>query len=150
MKIYLASSWRNEAQPEILSLLTRAGHDVYDFRNPASMNTGFSWREVHPEWKVWNAQQFRDGLAHPVAQAGFRLDRAALDWAEAGVLLLPCGKSAHLEAGYLAGQGKPVIVLLTEAIVEAELMYLLCHSIATNRPELLQILRHLEEEKRFG
>ncbi len=32
--IYLASSWRNDLQPEVLLALRDAGHAVYDFRNP--------------------------------------------------------------------------------------------------------------------
>lgn len=42
--------------------------------------------------------------------------------ADACVLLLPCGNSAHLEAGWFAGQRKPVAVLCWE-LREPELMY---------------------------
>ena len=34
MKIYVASSWRNERQPDVVQALRNAGHDVYDFRHP--------------------------------------------------------------------------------------------------------------------
>ena len=30
MKIYLASSWRNQHQPEVLQALRAAGHEVYE------------------------------------------------------------------------------------------------------------------------
>ena len=30
MKVYVASSWRNERQQEIVRALREAGHDVYD------------------------------------------------------------------------------------------------------------------------
>ena len=43
-------------------------------------------------------------------------------WADACVLLLPCGASAHLEAGWFSGAGKPVAVVAPE-IREPELMY---------------------------
>lgn len=32
MKLYLASSWRNNIYPGILHTLRRFGHEVYDFR----------------------------------------------------------------------------------------------------------------------
>ena len=32
MKIYVASSWRNEYQPTVVSGLCKLGYDVYDFR----------------------------------------------------------------------------------------------------------------------
>lgn len=45
-----------------------------------------------------------------------------MKWADACVLLLPSGMSAHLEAGWFSGAGKPVAVLAPE-IREPELMY---------------------------
>lgn len=44
-RIYVASSWRNPIQPEVVRHLREAGHEVYDFRNPAPGQEGFSWRE---------------------------------------------------------------------------------------------------------
>ena len=62
--------------------------------------------------------------------------RLALDWADAGVLLLPCGRSAHLELGYLIGQGKPTSILLTDG--EPELMYSLASRLCCDTNELLE------------
>ncbi len=36
MKVYIASSWRNEYQPTVVARLREAGHDVYDFRAATS------------------------------------------------------------------------------------------------------------------
>lgn len=33
-KIYVASSWRNPYQPEVVAALRKTGYEVYDFRNP--------------------------------------------------------------------------------------------------------------------
>ena len=38
MKIYVASSWRNQHQPEIVTMLRANGFKVYDFRKPALGN----------------------------------------------------------------------------------------------------------------
>ena len=32
-RIYVASSWRDPYQPEVVAALREAGHEVYDFRN---------------------------------------------------------------------------------------------------------------------
>lgn len=126
MKIYLASSWRNAYQPSVLAALRAAGHEVYDFRNPAPGNTGFSWRQIDPELtSALSVERLRNALGHEIAEAGFRLDFDAMKWADACVLLLPSGMSAHLEAGWCAGQGKRVLVLAPE-IREPELMYKMC------------------------
>ncbi len=123
MKIYLASSWRNKYQPEVLAALHAAGFDVYDFRNPAPGNKGFSWSQCDPDLAAnLSVDRMRRVLAHPVARAGFKLDDDGMNWADACVLLLPSGMSAHLEAGWIGGSGRPVAVLAPE-IREPELMY---------------------------
>ncbi len=122
VKIYVASSWRNPIQQDVVAALRKAGHEVYDFRNPAPGNHGFRWSDIDPDWQNWGGEGFTAALKHPIAEAGFALDKEALDWCEACVLVLPSGKSAHLEAGYTIGQGKPTAVLLAERM-EPELMY---------------------------
>lgn len=121
MKIYLASSWRNEHQPTVLRDLRAAGHEVYDFKNPAPGNSGFGWRQVIDR-PIANVADLLEALAHPVAERGFRYDFEAMVMSDACVLLLPCGNSAHLEAGWFAGRMRPVAVLVPE-LREPELMY---------------------------
>jgi hypothetical protein len=138
-KIYLASSWRNERQPVVLKALRQYGHEVYDFRNPAPGNTGFQWSEIDPDWQEWTSGQYIDALSHPVAEAGFALDWGAMQWADTGVLLLPSGRSAHIEAGYFVGARKPLHILLT-AEQEPELMYLMATSLSRSIAELVHWL----------
>ena len=135
MKIYLASSWRNEMQPRAVGWLVNAGHEVYDFKNPPG-RTGFAWREVSEDWQGWTTERYIAGLHHPVSQAGFASDFAAMEWADCGVLLLPCNRSAHLEAGWFAGQGKPLHIFLPGEGHEPELMYLMASSISRSFDEL--------------
>lgn len=130
MKTYLASSWRNPYQPVVLEELRNAGFQVYDFRNPKPGNTGFGWRQTIDR-PIKTGDDLLEALAHPRAQEGFDLDFSAMRWAEACVLLLPCGNSAHLEAGWFAGCGKPVAVLCRE-LREPELMYK-CFDVADGR-----------------
>lgn len=123
MKIYVASSWRNLIQPEVVLRLRSLGHDVYDFRNPAPGNTGFSWREIHPDWENWTPEQYREALNHPVAKEGFRHDMTALRECQACLLVLPSGRSASWEFGWALGNGKHGAVLMLDKC-EPELMYL--------------------------
>ena len=124
-KIYLASSWRNPNQPRAVEMLRAAGHEVYDFRNPKPDKPGFSWGDVAEDWKGWWPGEFiRKGLKHPIAEGAFKTDKDALDWCDTCVLLLPCGRSAHLEAGYAIGRDKPTLIVLDNCNFEPELMYL--------------------------
>ena len=102
-KIYLASSWRNERQPQAVQILRDAGHEVYDFRNPAE----------------------------------FTRDKAALDWCDTCILLLPCDRSAHLEARYAIGQGKSTLIVYEPKNFELELMYLLADNVACGLADML-------------
>lgn len=135
MNIYVASSWRNEIQPVVVEILRKCGHTVYDFKNPEPGNNGFQWSEVDPEWKKWKSWQFKNGLKHPIAEEGFKLDFDAMKDADCCVLVLPCGKSAHTEAGWMKGAGKKVYVFMPFDD-EPELMYKIHDDILVNFDDL--------------
>lgn len=139
-KIYLATSWKNNQQPILVELLRTYGHEVYDFRNPNNTTKGFQWEFVDPNWKNWSAKDYIEGLQTPAAQIGFNLDFNAMKWADVGLLLLPCGRSAHLELGWMAGAGKKTIIL-TNDNEEPELMALLADKIFCKVSEVLNYLK---------
>ena len=141
-RIYVASSWRNARQPDVVRALLRvAGHEVYDFRSPRPGDTGFHWSEIDPQWQAWDASTCRSALDHAIAQAGFASDFAAMQWATAFVLVQPCGRSAHLELGWAAGAGKRTAVLLAEG-QEPELMVRMVDCICITVAEVLAWLEH--------
>lgn len=135
--VYVASSWRNEALHRgAVAALSSAGHDVYNFRNAAP----FGWREIdESNDRSWltDPRRFREGLKHPIAQRGFASDMDALRKCDACVLVLPCGRSAHLELGWATGMQKHSIVLLDDPMSEPELMYLMCDAICVDIDEVI-------------
>lgn len=138
MNIYVASSWRNETLHRLtVEALRSAGHEVYDFRNPQPGDSGFAWRQIDDD-RSWltDPARFREGLKHPIAARGFALDMGALRRCDACVLVLPCGRSAHLELGWASGAGKRSIVLLDDPLSEPELMYLMCDVICVSIDEV--------------
>ena len=139
MNIYVASSWRNTKQPSVVECLRVAGHEVYDFRNPSESDCGFAWSEIDPEWQTWGAKEFRANLDHPMSEAGFKSDMIALEWADAVVLVLPCGRSAHLELGWACGSGKRTAILLT-GTDEPELMYKMVDLVSDSLQEIVEWL----------
>lgn len=143
MRIYVASSWRNQEQPNVVKALRSAGHEVYDFRNPAPGDNGFGWSEIDPDWKNWSKEQYLQALEHPIAIDGFNKDLAGMERAEAFVLVMPCGRSAHLEAGWAIGRGKPTAILLAEG-QEPELMYRLADRLCTGLDEVLAWLAEIQ------
>lgn len=122
-RIYVASSWRNEHQPEVVEQLRNHGFAVYDFRNPTAADYGFNWREIDPNWEDWDFTTYHACLSHPIAERGFESDMYALRNCDACVLVLPCGRSAHLELGWCCGAGKYTIIYNPPGVqVEPELM----------------------------
>jgi hypothetical protein len=141
MKIYAASSWRNELQPSVVEHLRAANFQVYDFRHPAPDEHGFSWSEIDPNWQSWTAAQFRDALKHPVAVHGLKLDFDGMNWADVIVMVQPCGRSAALELGWAIGAGKRTIILLAEK-QEPELMFALADTLCLTMDEVIADLRN--------
>ncbi len=142
MKIYVASSWRSLTQPDVVNALRLEGHEIYDFRHPKEGDDGFTWDEIDPTWQHWDSLEFIDALKHPAATRGFQLDMDALNWADALVLVMPCGRSAHLELGYAVGAGKSTAILLTTG--EPELMYKMVDLLTSDLSEIADWLDHLE------
>lgn len=162
-RIYLASSWRNIEHRNYIHQL-RGPHDVYDFtsngvENPllidhtkAPSAAAFAWNKMDSDYKHWTPSTYREQLLKSqVAAQGYVCDHRGMEWADTCVLLLPAGPSAHIEAGYMKGRGKRLIVCFPsdtmrflmkdeERKFEPDLMYLLADNIVIGIDELLDAL----------
>lgn len=146
--IYVASSWRNARQPWMVAFLRDCGFDVYDFRNPAPGDKGFAWDQIDSNWTSWSTPAFVEALEHPIAEKGFRNDFEAMQRANMCVLVLPCGRSAHLELGWFAGQGKPTAIWSPEPM-EPELMVKMC-DLVTESPHAVAEWVVRQDQKKGG
>jgi hypothetical protein len=111
LKIYIASSWKNEKEcKEIARGLRDDGHEVDCFCDESGGRFVFHWSELvksEEDLKNFNAISF---LADERTQKAFKEDKKWLDWADTVLLVLPAGNSAHLEAGYKKGQGGKLFI----------------------------------------
>ncbi len=131
-KIYISSSWANPHQPVLVEELRKRGHQVYDFRHPCGRNDRNVWEGVSDrlgydteyEYDILTPKQFRQMLYDPEAESRFKEHYAAMSAADICILLLPCNRSSHVEAGLMKQMGKRVFVLETSNEVTPELMYL--------------------------
>mgnify|MGYP000003656940 FL=1 len=144
-KVYVASSWSNESQPRIVAFLREREHEVYDFRNP-ERKTDFRWSQISGNWEKMETDEYLDALEHPLVEAEFRSDFDAMRRADICVLVLPCGASAHSEAGWMKGTGKKVIVYQNRS-QRPELMYKLFDGIF---PTVADVTRFLKEFDRLN
>lgn len=152
MKVYVASSWRNKHQQKVVAALRTSGHDVYDFRNPSSGDPGFAWSEIDPRWLDWTPEQFTAALNHPAAKRGYDNDWDAMIGADCCVMVLPCGKSAHLELGFCAAAVRWTLILMLDKD-EPELMYKLSDHISGSMEDMIsqmdQWQEHIDKENAF-
>lgn len=133
--IYVASSWRNQIYPDVVYALRSDGHEVYDFREK-----GFAWSEISENWQDWNLEDFKLALKHPLARMGFQRDADAMADADTCVMVLPCGNSAHIEAGYFVGCGNKELYIFAIESTTPDLMYLLANDVITDYETLCRTL----------
>ena len=132
--IYVASSWRNNIQPYIVRILRAEGHNVYDFKD----ENGFHWSDIDPTWKSWTPEEYRDNLKSKAAVGGFNRDMDAMIESDTFVGVQPFGRSASMEMGWAAGNGKKTILLLENG--EPELMVKMFDHICLDIDEVIWLL----------
>lgn len=122
MKIYIASSWKMKTLCHFASLdLRNKNHEVDLFCEGSKYRTVFSFKEIkYVSENIYNGINIFERYE---VQEAFKQDKKWLDWCDMVLLILPSGRSAHLEAGYAKGMGKRLIILGEFPINEYDLMY---------------------------
>ncbi len=83
----------------------------------------FHWSELVEEEEDLKKLDPINFLKDPRTQRAFKEDKGWLDWADTCILVLPAGRSAHLEAGYEVGKGKRLFIYGELKIGEFDVMY---------------------------
>ena len=122
--------------PKVVARLKEVGHSVYDFR----VDGGY---KDPAAWSNWTPAEYKKFLLNdPAAAQGFLRDFRSMVWADTFVLVLPAGRSAHLEIGWGSAAGKRTIVLLPEKQkFRPELMLLVAGEFAVSLDELVELLK---------
>lgn len=138
--LYLIGSLRNENVKSIANNLRTLSLDVFD-----------DWMAAGPEaddyWKTYETGRgkgYKDALLGYAAQHVFHFDKSHLDRCDAAVLVLPAGRSGHLELGYVIGSGKPGFILLDGDYLEEgrfDVMYNFATKVFENEGEMLEYFR---------
>lgn len=146
IKIYTASSWRNKYYESVVKRLKEEGFEVYDFRNAIStegQRLAFDWKQIDPDWEKWDIEKYLDVLEYnELSRNAFKSDLRGMQEADVCLLILPCGKSSHLEAGYMRGMGKTLYIYMPE-LERAELTYKLANWIYVDLDQLISDLKRL-------
>ena len=133
--IYLIGSLRNPNVPLLAEDLRKAGHEVFDDWYAAGPEADDYWQRYEQK----RGHTFAQALEGFAANHVYSYDRTHLDRADQGVLLMPAGKSAHLELGYLIGQGKKGFILMDKEPERFDVMYRFA-TVVFSLGELLEVL----------
>lgn len=134
--IYLIGSLRNDRVPEVASVLRRDGHEVFDDWYAAGPEADDYWQK----YETGRGHTYAQALAGHAAKHVFDFDKHHLDRCDIGVLLMPAGKSGHLELGYMAGIGKKTFVLFDEVPQRYDVMYRFATGVHTSIESLRRVL----------
>ncbi len=109
-QIYLIGSLRNPKIPEIGQKIREVGFKVFDDWHAAGPTADDEWKRYELE----RGHNYPEALRGEAAQHVFNFDAAHLRASHGAVLVLPAGRSGHLELGYMVGLGRPAWIFLDD------------------------------------
>lgn len=134
--IYLIGSLRNPRVPELAGKLRARGHEVFDDWYAAGPEADDYWQR----YEQARGNSYVEGLKGHAARHVFNYDRGHLDRMGVAVLVLPAGKSGHMEFGYMVGQGKPGFILLDKEPERWDVMYGFATEVLMSEDRLFEAL----------
>lgn len=105
--IYLIGSLANGNIPHIGNKLRSKGYIVYDHWWGAGKDADKSWHE----YSKIKGLSFKEALKDVGAETVFHFDRSRIEMSDICILVMPAGKSGHLELGYASGLEKKTYIL---------------------------------------
>lgn len=143
-QIYLLGSLRNSKVPQLAKELRSRGFDVFDDWYAAGPEADDMWQEYEHERGRDFGEALRQGTP---ASHVFTYDLHHLVASDLVVMLMPCGKSGHLEFGFARGTGHPGFIYFDGGEPDRwDVMYKFASEIAFT---LDQLLAHLEPYQGF-
>lgn len=119
MKIYVIGSMRNPRVPEVAKLLRAQGWDVFDDWYSSGPEADDKWQEYERD----RGRTYLEAINGHHARNVFEYDVIHLAEADVVVLVMPAGRSGHLELGWATGHGTPSFVLFEEEPDRFDIMY---------------------------
>ncbi len=118
-KIYLVGSLRNERIPIIANALRDDGHEVFDDWHGAGETADDSWRS----YEQARGRKYHEAIKGKAASNICEFDRSNILASDIVILILPAGRSGHMEIGFAAGAGKRTHILLDADYDRWDVMY---------------------------
>lgn len=138
--IYIIGSLRNENIPLVGNLLREEGWDAFDDWYGAGHEADDKWRD----YENLRGRHHTEALYGYAARHTFAFDKYHLDRCDLAVLVMPAGKSGHLELGYFCGSGKPGFIFFDAVPERYDVMHQFATKVFTSAEDMI---KGLEEYK---
>ena len=122
--------------PELANNLRSHGYDVFDDWHAAGPTADDHWQQYEQQ----RDRPYNEALRSYPAEHTWNYDVRHLNRCSMAVLVLPAGKSGHLELGFAIGLGKPGFILLDKTPERWDVMYRFA-TVCFTQDELLDELR---------
>jgi hypothetical protein len=143
--IYLIGSLRNPEVPVLANELRKQGYEVFDDWHGNGPEADDYWQK----YEKARGRSYRDALASPIPQNIFAIDKTHIDKSDTVVLVLPAGKSGHMEFGYAVGSGKRGFILLPGEPERYDVMYNFATKVFISQEELFAELAKTDTDIPF-
>lgn len=137
--VYVIGSLRNKRIPEVGNLLRSEGFDAFDDWYGAGEIADDAWRD----YENLRGRDHATALYGYAARHVFEFDKRHLDRCDYAVLVMPAGKSGHLELGYFIGTGKPGFILFDAVPERYDVMHQFATGVFYNDADLVNTLKEL-------
>lgn len=135
--IYIIGSLRNPEIPQFANELQAQGFEAFaDWFSPGPAADDY-WKDYS---KV-RGLNYRQALESHGARNIFEFDKSHLDRTDAAIMLMPAGKSGHLELGYTVGRGKPGFILFDGEPDRYDVMVQFATGVFFSKQELFEELK---------
>lgn len=136
MKVYLIGSMRNPEIPHLAQRLREIGFEVFDDWYSPGPEADDYWQE----YEKLRGRTYKEALNGYHAKHVFAIDKFHLDDCDVAVLVMPAGRSAHIEIGYIIGSEKPGFILFDGEPDRYDVMYQFADDVFFQEDELVERL----------
>ncbi len=140
--IYIIGALRNRAVAKFANELNTLGFEAFaDWMAPGPEADSFLLK--YAKIRGWSYAMALNSYA---ARHIYEFDKSHIDRCDMAVMLMPTGKSGHLELGYVIGKGKPGYILFDKEPKRFDVMYQFATSIFFDKVDLFHHLREYYKE----
>jgi nucleoside 2-deoxyribosyltransferase len=137
--IYIIGALKNWGVVSLAEELQSLGFEAFaDWITPGPEADAYLLK--YAKLRGWSYKQALNSYA---ATHVFEFDKTHLDRSDIVVMLMPAGKSAHMEFGHARGQGKPGYILFDKEPERFDVMYKFATDIFFDKIKLFEALKGL-------